>query len=202
MEELLKEIVAREWEMFRQTRNVGGRASCQEDPVQFGVMRSSQFLGWNQEALESYLEDLKQAREQGRNLPTEKYARMMEQTAPAEYAKLADRLPPLSEAQRQLADALTAQTVAWCLEFAAQYPAIAACGRPIRTADECCGATSVETYSHGEFLTYSEETLRRLFAHYTRLKAEGINLHREVVENEMCMMGFASLEEAEQRLKR
>ena len=38
---LISGIVAAEWDFFQQTRNTGGRASCQNNPGTFGVMRRS-----------------------------------------------------------------------------------------------------------------------------------------------------------------
>ena len=92
---LVDAVVTAEWEMFSNVQNVGGKASCQMDPKTFRIMRSSQMDNWDDELLGSYLEDLLNARLEGRNLVTEKYARMMESTFPEEYAQLADSLPPL-----------------------------------------------------------------------------------------------------------
>ena len=54
----------------------------------FYAMRRCQFAAWNEEMRESYLEDLTCAEEDGFNLITEKYARMMKYTAPEEYAEM------------------------------------------------------------------------------------------------------------------
>ena len=84
---LVDAVVTAEWEMFSNVQNVGGKASCQMDPKTFRIMRSSQMDNWDDELLGSYLEDLLNARLEGRNLVTEKYARMMESTFPEEYAR-------------------------------------------------------------------------------------------------------------------
>lgn len=65
--------------------DVGGPASCQMRPDTFKIMRKSQAATWSDELLASYLEDLKTATREGRNIMTEKYARMMESTFPEEY---------------------------------------------------------------------------------------------------------------------
>lgn len=83
--QLIKEIVEMEWQQFQNVHNEGGRASCQDDKETFEIMRNSQFLVWNEEVLKSYLADLQDAWADGWNLLTEKYARMMESTAPKEY---------------------------------------------------------------------------------------------------------------------
>jgi hypothetical protein len=95
-ENLIASIVQAEWEMFQVVPNVGGPAGCQQDPKTFEIMRSSQAVSWSETALESYLDDLVTAQRSGRNLLTEKYARMMESTAPAEYAAIEHLLPPLT----------------------------------------------------------------------------------------------------------
>ena len=76
--ELIENIVDREWSMFDRVRNEGGRASCQNDPATFRIMRTSQFMTWPEDLLRSYLADLEAADRVGRNLLTEKYAFMME----------------------------------------------------------------------------------------------------------------------------
>ena len=51
-----------EWQQFTQVKNQGGRASCQEDTYTFDIMRKSQFYTWDLPVLESYQEDLKEAK--------------------------------------------------------------------------------------------------------------------------------------------
>lgn len=92
-DELMSEIIKLEWDMFSHVSNVGGPASCQMRPDTFKIMRKSQAATWSDELLASYLEDLKTATREGRNIMTEKYARMMESTFPEEYRKLA-AIPP------------------------------------------------------------------------------------------------------------
>ena len=70
--EIAEDILNREWNLFQQVQNVGGRASCQEDPYTFDIMRKSQFYTWDLPVLESYQEDLKEAKQSGWNLLTEK----------------------------------------------------------------------------------------------------------------------------------
>lgn len=79
-----EKIAAIEWEMFQRVRNEGGRADCQNRPDTFKIMRLAQFSAWPEELAQSYLEDLRKALQNDRNLPMEKYARMMESTAPEE----------------------------------------------------------------------------------------------------------------------
>ena len=107
-----------EWEMFHSTQNVGGTASCQNNRPQFEVMRKAQFLVWNEEILNSYLDDLTQAVALGYNLVSFKYAYMMEHTAPLEFLAIRDKLPEISEEKHRLIDILSQQTVRWAEAFA------------------------------------------------------------------------------------
>lgn len=92
---MLRKITEDEYRMMDAVQGMGGRADCQDDRELFCAMRCCQFQSWNDETLESYAEDLRKAAESGRNLVTEKYARMMEQTDPVNYEKIKDFLPPV-----------------------------------------------------------------------------------------------------------
>ena len=92
-EEIIAKIIAIEWKMFQDVPNIGGTAPCQEERQTFEIMRLSQAASWSEEALASYLDDLTEALKQERNLMTEKYARMMESTSPAEYARIEHLVP-------------------------------------------------------------------------------------------------------------
>ena len=76
-------------------------------------MRKSQYRTWELPMLKSFLQDFQQAAEIGRNLITEKYARMMETTHPDEYAAIADQLPPLTDRQKAIIAEITAIQVQW-----------------------------------------------------------------------------------------
>ena len=58
--EIAEDILNREWNLFQQVQNVGGRASCQEDERTFRIMRAAQFEAWNEAMLASYRQDLRQ----------------------------------------------------------------------------------------------------------------------------------------------
>ena len=94
---LIATIIDLEWGQFQRTTNQGGRAACQGNRPMFEQMRFSQFTPWPCELLASYRADLEDANREGRNLVTEKYARMMESTDPETYAReLAPYLPELT----------------------------------------------------------------------------------------------------------
>ncbi len=202
LSQLQNEIVDIEWEMFHTTENIGGQASCQQNRAQFELMRTSQFLGWDDESMRLYLEDLKRARANGENLITYKYAYMMESTDPEGYARIVDSLPPISLEKKELVESLVTITVDWCEDFAERYPHVAAAGRAIRSSSDSLWSTSVETYNRGENSSYSIDTLRALLRHFERMKSEGVNLHERIVASEMRLMGIESLDEAENIMSR
>jgi len=197
MSDTLKAILDIEWEMFSTTRNEGGTASCQENKEQFTVMRTAQFSGWDEASLESYLNDLVAAGQSGRNLMTEKYAYMMESTSPEQYDKIRHMLPAVSEEKEALVAPLVAQTIIWAEEFHRNYPKIASRSRPISKSSDSRWVTSAETYHRGEMLTYSEQTLRLLGSLYREKAAEGRNLYMDILRETTLLMGYKSLEDAE-----
>ena len=67
-EQIIRTIVDIEWEMFQKTQNVGGRAWCQDDRHQFESNRLGQFRQWDEKTLSLYLEDLKRAECEDKNL--------------------------------------------------------------------------------------------------------------------------------------
>jgi len=183
---LVDAVVTAEWEMFSNVQNVGGKASCQMDPKTFRIMRSSQMDNWDDELLGSYLEDLLNARLEGRNLVTEKYARMMESTFPEEYAQLADSLPPLDpEAMAQVDD------------LDSRFPSLADRGRPLRSRDDRPGWVSMETYLRAELRTYSPKTI----ALYHRATMERLRKDESEAEQNLLhqvqQYGFEDIESAE-----
>lgn len=198
-EEVTEQIVALEWRQFQQVQNEGGRADCQEDPETFRIMRKSQFLAWTQEALDSYLEDLREAEEKHWNLLTEKYARMMESTAPKRYAKLERWMPRRTEKRIWMQEELIRKKLRWEEEFAKEYPNLAGRGRLLYTSQDTPWATSFETYARGELGTYSDRTIELLKEMYGQMVKKGENLSYKIMENMVGFYGYQSLEEAEER---
>ena len=122
-------------------------AACQDDWETFERMRKSQFLTWPQSLLYSYGNDLLNARQHQSNPITEKYARMMETTAPTRYAQIRDLLPPISQAKAKMVSEILPVQVAWMEEFHRQFPALAKQMRPIHTYEDTREETSAETIS-------------------------------------------------------
>lgn len=198
-EEVTEQIVALEWRQFQQVQNEGGRADCQEDPETFRIMRKSQFLAWTQEALDSYLEDLREAEEKHWNLLTEKYARMMESTASKRYAKLERWMPKRTEKRILMQEELIRTKLRWEEEFAKEYPNLAGRGRLLYTSQDTPWATSFETYARGELGTYSDRTIELLKEMYGQMVKKGENLSYKIMENMVGFYGYQSLDEAEEQ---
>ena len=195
---LLQEIIALEWEMFRQVQNVGGEADCQHDPGTFQIMRESQLATWDEELLQSYSEDLREAKNQGRNLLSEKYAWMMEETHPWEFAKLSQSLPQVSEVSRAQIQEIVDIHLGWQKAMAERYPCLLSHARPAEAKG--AGVTSLATYLRGELLTYSARTIALYHAKTLAKAAAGENEARENLANQVKAYGFASLEDCEAHL--
>ena len=198
-EALIDEVIEREWEQFQYVQNEGGRADCQDDHETFVIMRKSQFMNWTQELLESYRQDLIEAEAAHWNLLTEKYARMMESTAPERYAELADILPKRSKERIQMQEEMIAQQIRWEEDFAAKFPGIASAGRVIHTSEDTLWDTSIETYARGEISTYSDRTVGLLKKLYDQMAADHENLSEKTLRNMTALYGYESLEEAEKQ---
>lgn len=194
--ELIDEIIKLEWPMFSGVKNAGGVASCQLDPQTFRIMRSSQHNTWSDALLESYYNDLREATKNGRNLMTEKYARMMERTFPDEYVKIKDKLPPIDDEARKLVDEIVDIHVNWKEDLDARYPNLSDRGRPLRTVQDVYGMPSLETYMRAELRTLSPETIRLYHAETKRKQKEGVSEAAENLLNQVRQYGFNSLDEA------
>ena len=73
---LIDSIIELELEMFLAVKNAGGTASCQEREGSFKAMRWMVHSVFPAAYLESYLSDLRLAKDKGLNLMTIKYGRM------------------------------------------------------------------------------------------------------------------------------
>ena len=195
---MVETVIRLEWDQFQRTDNEGGRAACQGNWPMFHEMRLSQFLTWTPALLASYENDLRQADRVGRNLVTEKYARMMASTAPDIYRERIEPYIPRLSAQRVARqEQVIARQVAWAREFAGRWPALGEAMRVLTTAEDTPEQTSFETYLRGELGTYSDTTFdeyERLAAHITE---QGGNLTEQTVRNTVRLEGYAGLDEAQ-----
>lgn len=198
-QQLVSQIINEEWNQFQHTNNEGGRANCQGNKPMFQIMRASQFDTWPRPLLESYLSDLQAADANGRNLVTEKYARMMASTAPSIYQRdLEPYLPVLSEQRVAQQERIITQQLAWARDFVNRYPRLGAGMRVLETAQDTEESTSFETYLRGELSTYSQRTLDLYQQFVNDLARKHENLTEQTVRNTVRLSGFDSLDEAEQ----
>lgn len=189
-------IAKAEFEAFDKVQNEGGRASCQNNWPTFKVMRMSQYMTWTEDMLLQYLYEFKTNFANGRNMIEEKYARMMEYTAPLDYAGFADQLPPISEEKRVIMEKVIGIQVKWMEEFAAEYPNLADDARRIHTSEDLPYDTSYETYLRGELGTYSDRMLEMYGRYIVAHAQEGNNVAREIMENTVHFYGYQDLEAA------
>lgn len=198
--QIINSIINLEWKQFDKVQNHGGRASCQDDWETFSIMRKSQYMTWTDELLESYYKDLTEAEEKGWNLITEKYARMMESTAPEEYEELKDKLPPRNAERLAFQEEIIKIQIRWMEDFAKKYPNVSGNGRNIYTEDDNLYNTSYETYLRGELGTYSEKTIALYRQFISALQAEGKNLAQCIIGNTVEMYSYKDLDDAEKNL--
>lgn len=197
---LINDIVEREWAMFDEVENIGGRAGCQNDEWTFYAMRYSQHQAFSETTLNSYLGDLRRAKQEGRNLLTEKYAYMMEFTQPDYFDKnLRPYIPAVSPQKGELVDRIANLSIRFQQDFEKVYPAFARAGRPITGTEG--GDVSLHIYTIGELKTYSEATLASYLEDMRSSQREGENMAFRIHRSTAEFYGYSSLEEAEKSLQ-
>ena len=85
-----------EWKNFDEIRGLNGRASCQDSPKEFFIMRLAQYLAYNQKIIDYLYKDLKEIEKNGVNPIFDKYARMMEFTDKEKFEDIKQNLEELS----------------------------------------------------------------------------------------------------------
>jgi len=174
-EDLIFRIIEIEWAMFSTVKNRGGKASCQEEPETFKIIRTSNFMNWSPATLESYLQDLEEAKKVGRNLMTEKYARM-------------EGMFPFPDTETlSVINKIVAIECRWLEELAEKSPHLKP-ARPIYSTDDSPWVVSSETYARGELATYSKRTLELYYEDLLDMKSKNLNLI-EMIFNTM-LEGF------------
>lgn len=196
------EILDLEWEMFRSVNGDAITSGCQNNRLEFTAMRGGQFEAWSEACLDSYLEDLKQAKNDKRNLLREKYILMMEETQPREYEFLKAHLHDITEEKQQLAKEVNAEMIAQTAKLREDYPTLGKYGRPLYSSQDRVYVTSIETYQYGELRTYSMRTLHLLQEHMHSLNEQGISFAELVQENTFRSYGYQTLAEASEALEK
>ena len=199
--ELAESIARLEFKAFDRVKNLGGRADCQDDWFTFSIMRRSQYLTWNHQMLLQYYYDFTREFEQGHNLIEEKYGRMMESTAPAEYAVIKELFPVIDDRKRAIIETIVNMQVKWMEEFAEKYPYLAGNARSIHTYEDNLWNTSYETYLRGELCTYSDKMLQLYGQYIVELATSDRNPAEEIMKHSVLMYGYEGLKEAEEGLK-
>lgn len=198
VQKLAEEITKLEWDQFQLTQNEGGRANCQGNWPTFHIMRVSQFLAWPLNLQESYKQDLERANSGGRNLITEKYARMMESTAPEIFERtIKPYIKPILEPRKSAQEQIISTQVKWAADFRNRYPHLGFAMRVLKTSEDTAENTSFETYLRGELSTYSDATFAKYQRFVNNLRAENLNLTQIIIANTVRMYGYDSLEAAE-----
>ena len=172
-EALLAEIVERELAMFLATNNEGGVSVCQTRPDAFRAMRKMAHSAHDDALLASYLDDLRQAEAQGRNVMVEKYARMD------------DRLPPLSTSP--LLDQIADAEQAFLQDAQRRYPHVI----------KSNGQGMFRRYLRCELETLSPRTLELYAAQVSRAQHEGRNLVVERHDYLMRLLGKGGIDVCE-----
>jgi len=152
-------------------------ARCQESPGAFRLTRGSVFETWSEETLSAYLEDLTEAVAAGRNLMTEKYARM-------------DNLIPCLNLNSKI-DAIVKIETEWQKDVQRKYPYVLS-GTP---ATGICKA-EFGVYLRSELETYSDKTIASYFCHVLNAKDRGNNLAEEKYIRIFQKLGYSSLKQA------
>ena len=168
--ELLDNIVEFEFEMFERVRT-SEPSLFKEQPENFRAMRGMTHSVLSTKTLQSYLEDLQKAKAEGRNLLTEKYARMD------------NRIPPLKT--NPIIDDIVEIEARWMDELSRKYPHTVKRGPGFKIYLSC------------ELETYSDETLKLYFDDVSRAAKEGRNLNEERYTQMTKQMGYGSIDELE-----
>lgn len=196
--ELIKKILEIEWQYFTKLNNIGGRADCQDNKDDFIIMRKSQWETFNEETLNSYLDDLNSMV----NPLFIKYAEMMKYNMPEEYEKIKDKLPIITDMKIKIVEKIMAIYMKWEEEFFEKFPNYANMGRPLSSSSDDEMEISIETYLKGELLSYSERTLEFYLKYIEEMKKKNINLAIKNMDNIAKYQGFSNSLEVEEYLKR
>ncbi len=173
----IQRIIDLEWPMFHGVK-ASEPAACQEEEGTFRLMRWMSHSVLPPEVLDPMEAQLAEAAARGRNLMTEKYARM------------AGQIPPLKETP--LIGEIVAAEGEWMLAVNRRYP-LTFTGR----------GDAFGTYLAADLETYSDATLTAYHAFTLEALAAGRNLVEERYTNLFRRMGFKDIEarEAQARMR-
>lgn len=177
---LLEKILDQEWDMFVRVKRAN-LAVYQSAFEKFRVVRGSVLSLWTEEMLAAYLEQIESAKKQGRNLLTEKYARMN------------NLIQPLSE--NPLIVEIVAISVYWDRELQRRYPAL--CKYYGRDVNGAFDGSNLWIYLRSELETYGGRTLELYYKNILNAYEKGRNLTAETILSLVQREGFTNLGDAE-----
>jgi len=181
-DKIIAAIVALELEMFL-TVPADGSYSCQQDPAGFRLHRKAQFSFWSGDTLQSYLDDLEQAKADNINLMTIKYGRMQNIIPRGNFNPLIEKI---AEVQSK-----------WQAEMIQKYPHLMAGARDLSPSQDSADQTSFETYLKGELETFADMTLALLYRDILGLVSTGVNGSEKVYDYLVKEMGYDSIAAAD-----
>jgi hypothetical protein len=170
---LITDIVERELAMFLQVRT-SIPSLCQERPETFRTMREMSHTVLAPDTLASYLKDLKSAEKKGRNLLTEKYARMD------------NIIPPLSD--NPLIGEIVAIEADWMEALKHRFPNTFRGDR-----------TPFEIYLCSELETYSDATIALYHRDVSSALKRGDNLTEERYRLLFESLGYTGIDQVERQ---
>jgi hypothetical protein len=185
--ELISNILNSEWRMFQRVKSQAP-ATCQTMPDKFRKIRGSLFAVWSQEALKSYLNDLSKAESQGRNLITEKYARMDNLISPLKsYTNILNKIQKIVEIETQ-----------WQFTLRQEYPALfRKMGRSTYPSNN---GSNFSVYLSCELETYSDMTIELYFQNIMNAQKNHQNLALTSLDILLKKEGFQDIFHAEKHL--
>lgn len=179
-EDLLQEILDREWDMFQRVRSAEP-ASCQSSPDTFRRIRGSIFHLWPTSLMAAYLIELCKAQWEGRNLLTQKYARMD------------DLIPPVNT--NPVIDEIVAIEEKWQEEIRQKYPGLYR--RSCRSTDPTGDGKNFSVYLRCELETYGDPALEIYHEWVQEAQRTDTNHSLTMLDHLALESGFTSLDEAE-----
>lgn len=179
-EGLLQEILDREWDMFQKVKSAGP-ASCQSSPDTFRTIRGSIFQLWPPQLMAAYIVELCKAQWEGRNLLTEKYARMD------------NLIPPINT--NPVIDEIVAIEEKWQEEIRQKYPGLYA--RSCRSTDPTGDGRNFSVYLRCELETYGDLALQIYYDWVDQARRAEANYSLTMLTRIVLDSGFKSLDEAE-----
>lgn len=180
-ERFTREILDREWEMFQAVNSGAAPASCQNSPETFRQVRGTIFQLWPRKLLAAYLIELTAAKRLGRNLLTEKYARMD------------NLIPPLTT--NPAIDKIVEIETRWQEEIRERYPALYA--RTCRSTDPSGDGTNFSVYLRCELETYGDAAIDLYHEWVELARRAGMNYSLTMLNHIVLKSGFNDMEEAE-----